>query len=95
MVRFGAQNVSVLCLPQKFVFAERLVGRIVTRRFRFPFGVKRDDCWEAGWQQCFPYARLAGPIYSAAAWDAACRLDWTSVSKPEGFETLKEGPVQQ
>jgi hypothetical protein len=35
--------------------------------------------------------RLAGPIYSAAA----CRLDWTSVSKPEGFETLKEGPVLQ
>jgi hypothetical protein len=38
--------------------------------------------------------RLAGPIYSAAAWDAACHLDWTSRSKQEGFETLKEGPVQ-
>jgi len=38
--------------------------------------------------------RLQRPIYSAAAWDEACRLDWTNRSNSESFETLKEGPVE-
>jgi hypothetical protein len=78
MVRFGAQNVSILCLPQKFVFAERPVGRIVTRRFRFPFGVKRDGCWEAGWQQRFPYARLNEAAGAADATRAILRTLWAA-----------------